>query len=163
MPKPIPKKEPLHLHKVLSKLLMHFLHSYNHHKHFSIHYYTDIKFDHCWDFTRDIHCYLMSYHLVHQLHRKRLHIHHQRNRDLLEDFEDNLIEGFQYQHITNYQSRNLLQEYHITNYLGKIEHLDFHKVLSKLLMHLLDQKDHHKLILIHYSTDIKVDHCWDLT
>ena len=142
---------------------MHFLHSYHHHKHFSIHYHTDIKFDHCRDFTRDIHCYLMSYHLVHQLHRKRLHIHHQRNRVLLEDFEDINLTRFQYQHTPNYQPRNLLQDNHIPNCLGKKEHLDFHKVQSKLLMHLLHQKNHHILIYPHPSYYMKVDHFMDLT
>ena len=98
-----------------------------------------------------------------QLHRKRLHIHHYHNRYLLEDFEDNLLERFQYQYIPNYQSRNLLQGNHIINLLRKKEHLDFHKVPCKLLMHLLDQNNHHKHVSIHLHTYMKVDHCVNFT
>ena len=101
--------------------------------------------------------------LVHLHYRKRLHIHYYYNRDLLEDFEDNLIEGFQYQHITIHQSRNHLMHNHMPKTLWYKEPLYLHKVLSKLLMHLLDQIHHHKHFSIHYSTDIKVDHCWDFT
>ena len=162
MSNPFRKKEPLDPYKVLSKLLMHLLDQINHHKHFSIQYYTDIKVDHWRDFTRAIRpnpCIRHRYHAfalvvfihrVHQLHRKRLHIHHYRNRWLLEDFEDILIQCFQYQHITNHQSRNLLQDNHIPNSLRKNKPLDFHKVLSKLLMHFLDSYHHHKHFSIHY-------------
>ena len=139
MSKPLLKKEHLDFHKVISKLLMHLLDQKNHHKLISINYYTYMKVDHCRDFTRDIlHHLIQHLYLVHQLHRKHLNIRQYHNRDFLEDFEDILIECFQYQYITNYQSRNLLQVNHMPKPLRKKEPLDFHKVHGKLLLHFLE-------------------------
>ena len=96
-----------------------------------------MKFDHFRDFIRQ------------NLNErsKQLHIHHYHNRYFPKHFEDILICYLQNPHIPNYQSRNL--RLHIIVKFRKLQLQDFRITQCKLLMHFLDQKNHHTHFFFH--------------